>query len=265
MRTLLLAAGCVAGFSLVATVNAGTADAPAQTRGWISNLAAAPGDGAGTIQFTLRGTNPCSAISMDYGDGTEITHPIRELPVRLSHEYLKAGNYVVRAMGIGNCDGDFTSYVNVTSVRPEQAGDREGRGRGRDSSVTVTVSGRDGWIDTGLDVREGDELQIVANGRIQYGPGTRDTAGPNGAPGYRAPARAPLPRLAIGTLIARVGNSAPFSAVTTGERIPEPVSGRLFLGINDDNLRDNGGEFRVTVTIMNAPGNRGRGRGRGGL
>jgi len=140
---------------------------------------------------------------------------------------------------------------------------REGRGGrgGRDLTATTIVSSRQAWTDTGLDVQAGDELTIDAKGKIQFASGKADTAGPNGAPGKRrATASAPMPRLAIGALIARVGRSDPFDATAKGKRIREQDSGRLYLGINDDNLSDNSGEFRVTVSIKERKNGRG-GRG----
>jgi len=76
-----------------------------------------------------------------------------------------------------------------------------------------------------------------------------DLAGPAGAhSGRRAPS-APFPDMPAGGLIARVGASAPFyiGDRTTLDRAP--TSGRLYLGVNDDHLDDNGGEFRVTILV----------------
>lgn len=343
MRTYILTRGLVVGLSMIPAVDAGSGVAldPAfgsavlisQPRGSVSSIAGTSTIFAlGTIRFTVRGTNPCNSVNVDYGDGTVITHEIREVPASLSHEYIQAGTYLVRARGMGSCSGEATTKVSVLRVRPREGPqpvppvptdrfseeqfrsmdrnqdnfisrgewpyelaefqrvdrnnddrlsrsefldeakadrDREAKDRAdkdkKDRSVSITVSSREAWTDTGVDVHAGDELKIVAKGRIQFGPQKGDSAGPNGAPGNRrATANAPLPRLAIGALIARVGNSAPFNATEKGKRIREAESGRLYLGINDDNLRDNSGEFSVTVSIKVQKDPKGRKGGGGG-
>ena len=76
-----------------------------------------------------------------------------------------------------------------------------------------------------------------------------DVAGPAGARSGRFAAQAPLRGVSAGSLIARIGNS-PVHIV--GERrtfARAPVSGRLYLGVSDDHLADNMGEYRVTISI----------------
>jgi hypothetical protein len=421
-------------------------------RGVVSSVTATPDVSVGIYQFVVRGTNPCGAVRLTYGDGISITHAIRDLPVSISHEYTRVGNYTVLAEGMGNCDGSVATRVRVTEVRPQPppppppppqpaqpppappmrfaamdangdgvvtraewngsarsfalhdwngnsrlSGDEVrfgarppvtgGRGRGRggqqadaslswteaqfrqldrngDSRIargewrydvedfarvdrngdnvlvlneflwsdidddrgdrfddldlngnnrierrewhgdleafrwldrngdgvivrgeavgqgsgggrsdagtgvdrggqavgrstgTIVVSSRMAWTDTGLTVRAGDVVSIRATGTIQFSPSGGDTAPPDGASGRRATRNAPLPDIEIGALIARVGNSAPFfvGSVTDGLRAPQ--GGRLYLGVNDDILRDNRGDFRVVVTV----GARGGGR-----
>lgn len=73
-----------------------------------------------------------------------------------------------------------------------------------------------------------------------------DTASPAGS--QRLAPDAPLRQRPAGTLIARIGNSAPIP-VGAGRTITARGGGRLFFGVNDDYLGDNSGEFRVLVTI----------------
>ena len=56
----------------------------------------------------------------------------------------------------------------------------------------------------------------------------------------------PLPGNFAGALIARVGNSAPFP-IGNATTVTVPAAGQLFLGINDDNVGDNQGGFRVSI------------------
>jgi len=102
------------------------------------------------------------------------------------------------------------------------------------------------WTDTGIDVQAGDMLSFAANGEIRWGRGGSDTST---ADGNSASMRNsyPLRGAPVGTLIGRVGNSAPFPIGTNTGAIRMPVSGRLILGINDDDRRDNSGAFNVVV------------------
>ena len=61
---------------------------------------------------------------------------------------------------------------------------------------------------------------------------------------------APLTRAPAGALIARVGNSSIF-LVGNRRQVRAPASGRLYLGVNDDYLADNNGQFRVMVDFAN--------------
>src|SRR5688572_9661606 len=89
-----------------------------QQRGWVSSVTAAPGASAGTYQVSVRGNNPCGAVNLDFGDGTTaVTHAITQVPVTITHEYTRVGEYTIRARGMGNCDGDVFTRVNVTRVR----------------------------------------------------------------------------------------------------------------------------------------------------
>ena len=435
-----------------------------QPRGWVSSVTAAADASGGTVQLHVRGNNPCGAVNLDYGDGTSaVTHAISQLPVTIPHEYARVGEYTVRARGMGNCDGDVFTRVNVSRVRssifdrrsnnrytemdqngdgvitraewrgtaqafnladwnndgrlsgdevrvgataPNQFaemdqngdgvitraewrgtaqafdmadwnndgrlsgdevrtgaaqpnagmrfaemdqnrdgmisraewrgnaqsfgqhdwngdgrlsgeevrvgarpqyewtevtfrrfdrnrdnylsgtewryepddflqvdrnrddrislaefldGDRAmgmempggrglGRGRGNDPAVLVIVNNRQPWTDTGIDVRAGDTLNISATGRVRYSPRGTDISDADGTPALNR-ARAPMPDMPVGALVARVGTSAPFFVGARGNALRAPQSGRLFLGINDDILTDNSGEFRVNVAL----------------
>lgn len=110
----------------------------------------------------------------------------------------------------------------------------------------IPVSATDRWTDTGLTVRAGDSISIEANGSIQMSGNRRDTAAPAGS-GRNAPG-ALVSNAPAGMLIGRIGNGAPF-AIGARRTVRAPVSGRLFLGVNDDYLGDNAGQFEAMVTI----------------
>jgi Ca2+-binding EF-hand superfamily protein len=130
-----------------------------------------------------------------------------------------------------------------TRGTPDALPDRGGNAR----SMTVAVSSQLAWTDTGITVRAGDPILIRASGQIQFSGNSRDVAEPDGARGRAATPAAPLPHVDIGALIARIGNSAPFLVGSDSGDLRAPRDGRLYLGVNDDILRDNRGEFRVTI------------------
>ena len=113
----------------------------------------------------------------------------------------------------------------------------------------VRVDPTQRWTDTGLYVAAGDRIFFDAEGTLQMSIGGPDVATPAGATSGRRAAEAPLPRAAAGTLIGRIGDSPPLLIGDQRTIARAPVSGRLYLGVNDDHLADNSGEFRVSVTI----------------
>ena len=60
---------------------------------------------------------------------------------------------------------------------------------------------------------------------------------------------APISGVYAGALIGKIGFSSPL-AIGNQTRITAPVSGVLYLGVNDDHLPDNRGEFVVTVGVQ---------------
>jgi hypothetical protein len=115
----------------------------------------------------------------------------------------------------------------------------------------ISVSPKQAWTSTGLTVRKGEVLTFNASGEVQLSGDQNDIATPFGSKTGRKAANAPVPNALAGALIGRIGtNGQPF-AIGSGVSVPMPVAGQLFLGINDDGLDDNQGEFRVDVTRTN--------------
>jgi len=77
--------------------------------------ASAPSVAAGaSVSVTVSGSNPCGAAFIDYGDGTAITYAITGLPTTQTHAYAKPGAYSIAARGMGNCDGEVSTKIQVT-------------------------------------------------------------------------------------------------------------------------------------------------------
>jgi hypothetical protein len=113
----------------------------------------------------------------------------------------------------------------------------------------ITVNPTQRWTDTGMWVDAGDMVVFDAEGSIEMSGNNGDTATPAGSRTGRRAADSPLRNQSAGMLIARFGNSG---VLAVGDRrtIRAPVSGQLFLGVNDDILVDNRGEYRVSVKVQ---------------
>jgi len=399
-----------------------------ERRGAVSTVAASAADENGTVQFVIRGTNPCGSLQVDFGDGTRVaTYPIRQFPVTIAHDYAKVGTFNADVRGAGYCDGSVATRVRVARVAPEPwtppvpapptptagrfagmdrnndgiitraewrgsaqsfsvhdwnndgrlsgeevrtgatwpsdrttnnattfrawtreqftALDRNGDGRisrfewgkydledflradrngdnqlglnefliaddvdddrgdqfdyldldgnnrldrsewhgtaaafqwldrngdgyltrveamgandtgmGRRGGVTeapraVMVSAQSDWVDTGIDLRVNDIINVTATGRIFYAPNSDQFADPNGATGRPATPAAPIPYQDIGALIGKIGDGAPFAVGSSLANFRAATGGRLRLRVNDDMLTDNRGQFRATVTV----------------
>lgn len=130
-----------------------------------------------------------------------------------------------------------TSSV-ATSGSANAPGVPEGQG--------IAVPANQQWTATGLTVRRGEILNFQTTGEARLSTDPSDIAGSAGAHSRRMAAGSPLPQNYAGALIARVGNSAPFP-IGDQTSVTMPADGQLFLGINDDNVGDNQGGFRVNV------------------
>jgi hypothetical protein len=110
---------------------------------------------------------------------------------------------------------------------------------------SISVPGNQQWVATGLTVRRGERIGFNVQGEIEFAPNDRAAAA--GSLNQRRTPGAPLPNELAGALIGRIGNGQPF-AIGNQASIPMPDSGPLYLGVNDDNLGDNSGQFNVTLT-----------------
>lgn len=108
------------------------------------------------------------------------------------------------------------------------------------------------WTDTELDLAEGDVLRITAQGTINYTSSKK--CGPAGGErDWKDLLRAlPVNDQGRGALIGKMGQSGTVKAFFVGERVEFTAerSGRLFLGINDDDYGNNRGSFKVKIEIL---------------
>jgi hypothetical protein len=111
----------------------------------------------------------------------------------------------------------------------------------------IRVPGNATWVPTSLTVRKGDRVSFNVTGQVQLSENAEDVARAAGSLNQRRAAGAPLPQNFAGALIAKVGNSEPFP-IGDQAVVTMPVDGQLYLGVNDDEVSDNRGEFIVQVS-----------------
>jgi len=111
---------------------------------------------------------------------------------------------------------------------------------------TATVPANQTWSNSGIDVRRGDVIHFRASGNVTLSQNPGDYGTPAGANDGRMAGNSPLRGVTGGMLIGRVGNSMPF-VIGAESDVTMPANGRLFLGVNDDDVRDNTGSFVVEM------------------
>lgn len=123
----------------------------------------------------------------------------------------------------------------------------------------ITVFANKIWQDTGINVQQGQTLNVTASGSINTWGGNPigDTPNPNGqTQNESCPSTGNLPDCLIngelyGTLIGKIGkNGTPFR-IGAENKIPVSTSGNLYLAVNDDEpyFDDNSGTYSVLITV----------------
>jgi hypothetical protein len=111
----------------------------------------------------------------------------------------------------------------------------------------IRVSANSTWVPTNIVVRQGDRFVFNVTGQVQLSDDAGDIATAGGSHRGRRTQSAPIPNALAGALIAKIGNSAPFGIGDQNAAISMPAAGALFLGVNDDHVNDNRGEFVVEI------------------
>jgi hypothetical protein len=141
---------------------------------------------------------------------------------------------------------------------------QQGQAKDNTQSHKIEVSPSKGWVDTNIDVRGGAKLRFTASGQITYPADqsysgklrTAGTFGPDGLPRGFADL---VHQYAVGSaghgaLIGRIGSESYAQAFLVGasKEYDVPVSGRLYLGINqsEQDASVATGSFEVKVEIL---------------
>jgi serine/threonine-protein kinase len=129
-------------------------------------------------------------------------------------------------------------------------------------AISVQVPATVQWTDTGINLRAGDSVSVMASGLVAVETGGRiPPKAPGGfAPDCRAAASIyggrfgifPAPQLPCWSLIGRVGGNGAVFEVGARGNFQARSDGRLFLGINDDSLANNSGFWTAAITVLRA-------------
>jgi Zn-dependent protease with chaperone function len=112
----------------------------------------------------------------------------------------------------------------------------------------LTVPGTTSWIDTGVDLLQGDAVEISATGALYWKKNSEESCDPNGVPGKGF--WKPISRANTGALIGKIGaDSYQYFVIGSQSTFQAGRAGRLVLGINDDNAMDNRGSYQVRVVV----------------
>jgi hypothetical protein len=116
------------------------------------------------------------------------------------------------------------------------------------AQIGLAVPANQPWTSTGRYVRQGQIVRFQSSGEIQLSADGSDIAAPAGSKKGRKSPGAPLPNDLAGALIGRIGESGQPFGIGNLPSVRMPATGLLFLGINDDDVRDNQAEFRVELS-----------------
>lgn len=109
-----------------------------------------------------------------------------------------------------------------------------------------------GWTNTGLYVRRGQNLLITASGKIDLG--FKRFTGPQGIFDLSSVGNTLMKAEPIGGLIAVIGDdNDDFMFVGAAKHIVAKRNGTLFLGVNEEALTDNSGSFAAVIEFEKSP------------
>ncbi|HEY6188017.1 MAG TPA: LecA/PA-IL family lectin [Pyrinomonadaceae bacterium] len=127
----------------------------------------------------------------------------------------------------------------------------------REKTISVPANTRSG-VDTGIDLRAGDQITITGTGNITAGRRAGVVSPEGGRVGGASSiiGTYPVPSAGVGALIGflRLPNGQATQAFFVGTQLQltAPTDGRLFLLVNDDNYNDNSGSFDVRIVYLDA-------------
>jgi hypothetical protein len=111
---------------------------------------------------------------------------------------------------------------------------------------TVEIKGNQDWIDTGINVKIGQEILFSVSGSININENTKVFQ--NGELNLTLNNNKPLPSHPTGAFISKVGEKGePFYVGDDKAPFHMTRNDRLYIGINDSKFDDNSGSFKVII------------------
>ncbi len=119
---------------------------------------------------------------------------------------------------------------------------------------TIVVPATSQGTDTGVNLRRGDRVTITATGSVIADSRFGGVSAEGRNESYSVRQNYPVTTAGGGALIGYIQmsngqRSRPFY-VGSQQSFNAPVDGRLFLLINDDDYRDNSGQFNVSISVQ---------------
>jgi len=215
-------------------------------------------DRAGRLYLTPNLTaNPTRTADSFYGTGVYKAQIRKEIDLAAMARTTDDNNQNDSYDPFGTGD----SGTGPARTRSRQSGDNNTnnsvptRRSNRTLERTVDVPGnQQRGVDTGIDLRTGDQVTISATGNVTAGRragvvspegGRSNAAGAFGVTTY------PVPSAGVGALIGYIvsnnGQSSQPFYVGSQATLTIPADGRLYLMVNDDNYTDNSGSFSARI------------------
>jgi LmbE family N-acetylglucosaminyl deacetylase len=114
--------------------------------------------------------------------------------------------------------------------------------------VPYILPGKTAWLDTGIDLVLGQRLDIRSEGEVVWKKEGYNWCGPEGNSPYTRWGNRPVIGSGVGALIGKIGQSSEYTFfIGNNLSLEACASGRLYIGINDDNTGDNAGFFNVWI------------------
>ena len=129
---------------------------------------------------------------------------------------------------------------------------RDRRSRTLERIIEVQGNAQRG-VDTGIDLRAGDQVTISATGNVTAGRRAGVVSPDGGRPGLGGTllGTRPVPSAGVGALVGVIlqsnGQSSPVFLIGSQLALTAASDGRLYLLVNDDNYSDNSGSFSVQI------------------
>jgi hypothetical protein len=162
-----------------------------------------------------------------------------------------AGNIKVSDRNVDDAPAIIKEPVSKPVVTNTAATNYEGsKGVIKPIALNVSVladNTGNGWTNSGWVVKKGQKIRITGDGEISLGKGQK--SGPGGLYTLEDN-RKLLTSVPTGALIAVIGDdNNDFIYIGTDREFVATRDGTLFLGVNEGNLDDNSGSFKVKIEI----------------